>query len=721
MEADPTEQPTHGEHQQQVQQHHDQGPIPNAAPREAPAVLRRPPVPLQDMLHRAVHLHLLHSNSVADYIARSQAADVPLPMIPPGPTNASGNPTDEEVFTPLIRLNVNQNRSVFGDFKQLSSALKRLAMQSGFEVRVKYSSKRNKRWECRNKDCPFLLSGYRNKDNKVHVTDIELMHNHALTPQYASEQSAAAPAADDGGGGNEPPTKVSRNTTLSIELVLASIFDSETGQDVMAKDPEEMRLKYIQSMLFQQYGATISSSMASRAKKKLVEMFYEPSNLSYQLLRPYFEKCVAANPGSFYVIDHIPNVTPNAAYEYGRCLLGVGPAFRMMQDAAPVVVLEAVSMNAEMHKVGMLLVASTRDYNNEPIYLAMAQVPAADEINWTWFLQHLKDNNFPLTKHTTFLTDGSGAITQGLVQVFPYQPHRYSILQLLQMLSHMSGQLRLSPEEEQLVLQMANSINMDRYMDSFSLLWALNKDLCRALEGIPKEHWVLAAMIERGWSTLRDISLRHCVGEFAKSTLGGLVTSCNLVPCFYLFLLNIQRSIVGRLTQVAILSDLVLLPFQQTVLNQRLTESTRFEIIECRPQEVYFAHYQNAAMNHMYKIVNLRSNTCTCGDWQQFHVPCAHGLAVFSAIGRNVWECIHEQYFARKYKMLYTLTRNMPVIPVSPVDLTADTTMEAPAAVLEYIRANLQAMPVTTSDGVARNKPGPRPKKRKEIGTTTTL
>ncbi len=60
-----------------------------------------------------------------------------------------------------------------------------------------------------------------------------------------------------------------------------------------------------------------------------------------------------------------------------------------------------------MQKTGHLLVASTRDYNNETIYLAMAHVPVPDEGNWTWFLQHLKENHMPILKHTTFLTDGS--------------------------------------------------------------------------------------------------------------------------------------------------------------------------------------------------------------------------------------------------------------------------------------------------------------------------
>ncbi|ETW01356.1 hypothetical protein, variant [Aphanomyces invadans] len=544
------------------------------------------------------------------------------------------------------------------------------------------------------------------------------MHNHSLNhPLYPSAPAATDASNDE--DGPKPAEKVARNTTLSIELVLASIFDSETGQDVMSKDPEEMRLKYIQSMLYQQYGATISTSMASRAKKKFVDMFYEPSISSYQLLRPYLEKCVATNPGSFYIIDHIPNATSGGAFEYGRCLLGVGPAFRMLPDAAPLIVLEAAPMNSDMNKVGHLLVASTRDYNNDPIYLALAHVPATDDVNWAWFLQHLKDNSVPLSKHTTFLTDGSMAISQALLQVFPYQPHRYAILQLLQMVCQMSGQARLTPEEEHLVLQMANSINMDRYMESFSMLWSLNKDLCRCLEGIPKEHWVVAAMIERGWPTHRDISLRHCVGDFVKSTLGSLLCSCNLVPCFYLVLLSLQRAAVSRFNAIALHSDMILLPYQQTVLNQRLSESARFEIVECRPQEVYFAHVATTSNAHhkAYKIVNVRDNTCTCGDWQQFHLPCAHGLAVFAALNRNVWECIHDQYFVRKHKMLYSFSRSAPIVPPSPVDLTPDHTMSAPAAVLEIIRHREAAQASIASDGTGKNKPGPRPKKRKEVSS----
>ncbi|KAF0719120.1 hypothetical protein DYB28_010727, partial [Aphanomyces astaci] len=145
----------------------DKASQPTVSREDLPPAPTRPPVPLHDMLQRAVQLQLIHANTLTDFIARSSAAGIPMPMIPPvQDTPSTGmmivwNPSirtyvtslypvnDTEPFTPLIRLNVNHNRATFGDFKLLAFALKRLAMLSGFEIRVKYSSKRNKRWECR--------------------------------------------------------------------------------------------------------------------------------------------------------------------------------------------------------------------------------------------------------------------------------------------------------------------------------------------------------------------------------------------------------------------------------------------------------------------------------------------------------------------------------------------------------------------------------------------
>ncbi|OQS00197.1 hypothetical protein THRCLA_21722 [Thraustotheca clavata] len=695
----------------------------------APVVPKKPTASFHEILKKAVELRIVHPSALTDYITRTMSVSLSVPpstvmnrvailqntsngmeVVPPEAM------TMVSTFNSFVRIKVNQNRMEFADFKQLSSALKRLAMHCGFEIRVKYSSKRNKRWECREPGCPFVLSGYRNKDNKIHVTDIELAHFHrnATSDPQSNEGTESAKA----GSGDERPTstenRLTRNTTLSNELVLAGVFDSEIGQQIILKDPEELKLKDIQGILMAQFGSQISASMASRAKRKLVELFYETSDTSYQLLRPFFEKVVIENPGSFYIIDHVPSSNTAGIYEYGRCLLGIGPAIRMLADSAPVLVLESCSMNTEMHKAGMLLMVSTRDYNSDMILLAMAHVPVDDELNWRWFLQQLQENSLPLSKITTFISDGSPGIARAVSQVYPNQPHRFSLEHMLPLLATTIGTARLGPELEHLIVQMANSVNMDRYMESFQVLWRLNKDLGRYLEGIPKEHWVLAAVLDRGWPLLKDISLKTCVGEFAKSPLGSLMRSCNLVPCFYLFLLSIQKTFIARHVQSRSLPDNVLLPNQQTIMIQRNVESGRYEIQECRPQEVYFAQYHTVSTpSNSFKLVNIVARTCSCGEWQQNHIPCVHAIAVLNCLSKNVLDYVSEWYFTGRHKVTYS--RGMSIVAVPPIDLKPDLTMKAPSLILQQLKEAQIAN--TAIDPAVRSKPGPRPRKRKDLSS----
>ena len=108
------------------------------------------------------------------------------------------------------------------------------------------------------------------------------------------------------------------------------------------------------------------------------------------------------------------------------------------------------------------------------------------------------------------------------------------------------------------------------------------------------------------------------------------------------------------------------------------------QVIECRPNEVYFAQYNNslgAPVNHTCKIVNVITGSCTCGEWQRDHIPCAHALAVSNALSKSVWEYINESYFASKYKSVY----NHQVNPAAPIDMSLDQSIEAPSSVLQRI------------------------------------
>ncbi|OQR90922.1 hypothetical protein ACHHYP_05140 [Achlya hypogyna] len=723
-------------------------------PMIVPPMPKKPTASFHDILQKAVLLKIIHPSALSEYVSRTMSVSLSVPpaavmsraaAVAPTPAGTSKQPpilppeamTMVSTYNSFVRVHVNQNRMEFVDFKQLSSALKRLAMHCGFEIRVKYSSKRNKRWECREKGrwsndastqpavgCPFVLSGYKNKDNKIHVTDIELMHVHDGDPLPSglvpSEQSTAQPATTDtDAAGDDLDTmrssesRLTRNTTLSNELVLAGVFESDVGQAIILKDPEELKLKDIQGILLAQFGAQISASMASRAKRKLVEMFYETSKASYQLLRPFFDKLVAANPTSFYVMDHVPG-SQDEIFEYGRCMLGVGPALHLVPECAPVLVLEACAMNAEMHKSGVLLVLSTRDYNSDTVLLALAHVPAADLHNWTWFLGRLQANGLVPPELTTFVSDGSRDIAQAVHQVYPKHPHRYSIEHMIPLITSTTSMGRLGPEVEHLIRQMAESINMDRYMEAFQVIWRIDRDLGRYLEGIPKEHWVTAAVLGRGWPLLKEVSLKTCVGEFAKSPLGALLRSCNLVPCFYLFALAIQQTLRDRAAHTRSLPDRQLLPAQHATLVQRTVESGRYEVQECRHQEVYFAQYHTVSTSSpAFKIVNIVARTCTCGEWQPFHIPCVHAIAVLNSLPKNVLEYVHDRYFTGHHKATYG--RAGPVVPVPPIDLKLDTTLTAPAAVLQQIEAAQNA--AAPLDPSVRSKPGPRPRKRKEMAT----
>ncbi len=219
-------------------------------------------------------------------------------------------------------------------------------------------------------------------------------------------------------------------------------------------------------------------------------------------------------------------------------------------------------------------------------------------------------------------------------------------------------------------------------MNTFFSLSRQNKekttlDLVRSLEGIPRQHWALAAMIERGWPSLRDINCRYAVGEMKLPFFSTLMRNCNIVPCFYILFLHLNHSILLRKQRMnAFIHDWTLLPFQQNLINQKLAESSRFDIEEVRPKEVYFVRSTNVHLNHAAALhrhpshhststsssslyaevfnVHLTLRHCTCGEWQHGHLPCNHALAVLNALNKNMCDFIDDKYYVHKHKLVYS-------------------------------------------------------------------
>ncbi|KAF0703490.1 hypothetical protein AaE_015349 [Aphanomyces astaci] len=143
----------------------------------------------------------------------------------------------------------------------------------------------------------------------------------------------------------------------------------------------------------------------------LVQMLYGDVDVSFEKLEGYFAKVVEHNPGTYAKVEK------SGSYFYRSILIPkfcIGAA-KLCQE---VIALDGTHLKDVMSTNGVLLLATTRDPNNELIILALAIVPVEDGSNWTWFLNHVKAAGI-MDKNPVILSDRQKGLINACNTVCP--------------------------------------------------------------------------------------------------------------------------------------------------------------------------------------------------------------------------------------------------------------------------------------------------------------
>ena len=57
------------------------------------------------------------------------------------------------------------------------------------------------------------------------------------------------------------------------------------------------------------------------------------------------------------------------------------------------------------------------------------------------------------------------------------------------------------------------------------------------------------------------------------------------------------------------------------------------------------------------RIVNLLNNTCTCHEWQDYHIPCRHAIRAIQHLNKgNLKDLINKRWSVKAYRETYKLS-----------------------------------------------------------------
>ncbi|KDO18638.1 hypothetical protein SPRG_21653 [Saprolegnia parasitica CBS 223.65] len=249
---------------------------------------------------------------------------------------------------------IKPTKTKFETYDDLKDRVQLLAALNLFQVSKEHQSSMRK-IRCRSDKCQFLVQANVGKKG-ISVTLVCLDHNHSLPH-------------------STPMPPGSRNTTVSTDMLVKFANELDIGHTLV----REELIRAVRD----KFGISISSSRVTLVKKVTKKRQLVTIKDQFAKLESYLEKLVEANPGMYAAFTKTGS-SFHGAFCVPACFRKDAKSFLL-----PIVFLDACHMKDDMHEVGTLLSATSKDGNGNIVPIAFALVQGELVDTWDWFCAHL--------------------------------------------------------------------------------------------------------------------------------------------------------------------------------------------------------------------------------------------------------------------------------------------------------------------------------------------
>lgn len=315
-----------------------------------------------------------------------------------------------------------------------------------------------------------------------------------------------------------------------------------------------------------------------------------------------------ANPGTVFEVE----VEEHRYFKY--VYMAFGPCIRgFLNCIRPVVVVDGTHLH-EKYK-GMLLIATCIDGNNNIYPIALGIVDGENDASWLWFMTYLKASIGDIS-NLMIISDCHISIGKAVSSIFPKVFHALCIY-------HIRNNLMDKFKNKDIIPHFYLAAKAYK-MSEFQIYWS-------KLQRYPGVTAYFEKIGLHRWARVYQV---HC--RYDKMTtnivecLNGVLKDARELPITKL-LEHIrgwlQSWFYVRRTHAVACTNLVT-DYAMTILKEAESVSRTYRV---SPVDMYVLSVDDG---HLGGLVDLRSRTSTCMEFNCMEIPCSH--AVVAAAMRNI-------------------------------------------------------------------------------------
>ncbi|KAG8368577.1 hypothetical protein BUALT_Bualt15G0060000 [Buddleja alternifolia] len=480
----------------------------------------------------------------------------------------------------------------FSDVKAFRSAIKEAAIAQHFELRIIKSDLIRYIAKCAAEGCPWRIRA-------VKLPNAPTFSIRSLEGTHTCGKNAH-----------------SGHHQASIDWIVN--FIEERLRDNINYKPKD-----ILRDIYNRYGITIPYKQAWRAKERGLQAIYGSSEEGYCLLPAYCEQIRKNNPGSVAEVS-----TAGAENRFQRVFISFyASIYGFLQGCLPIVGLGRIQLKSKY--LGTLLSATSFDADGGLFLLAFGVVDVENDGSWMWFLSELHkalEMNTKIITPLTFLTDGQKGVAEAVKRKFPTSSHAICMKHL----SESIGREFKNPRLVQLLWKAAYATTTIGFKEKLVELEEVCSDASKWLQQYPPSYWALIYFEGKryGHFSSNIEEFNQWILESRELPIVQVIEQihCKLMTQFE----------EGRLNCKSWFS--ILAPSAEKHMMDAINRASTYQVL--RSDEVEF----EVLSSERSDIVNIKTRSCSCRDWQLYGIPCSHAVAALISSRKDVY-AFTEKYF----------------------------------------------------------------------------